>query len=161
MASPSSRTLLYTLGILASALWGERGNAQSPPEAPAASSIDGRWAVTWAQAVRIEPDGTTTVQRWGDGVLELTVSRDSVTGRWAPGTAGSTPVAWTLRGSFTDGHLMLVARDRTPADPRLAQIEALVFHGRIEGGTLTGRMRILGPARGTPVDRPWRAERIP
>lgn len=43
----------------------------APVRAQEGGGIAGRWAVTWAQAVRHNRDGTLDVQKWGDATLVL------------------------------------------------------------------------------------------
>jgi len=47
-----------------------------------AQDVSGDWDVRWAQAVRVESDGSVEVQAWGDAELHLVQDADRLTGTW-------------------------------------------------------------------------------
>lgn len=125
----------------------------------AAQSVGGTWNVRWAQAIRIERDGTVVVRRWGDGTLTLAVRGGSVSGEWTTETARE-PVTWTVSGSTTGGSLRLTATENDSNDPEIALIERVDFEATVGAEALEGhiRMTIRGQDR-EPVSRPFSASR--
>lgn len=132
--------------------------AALPPRRAAAQDVSGTWDVTWAQAVRINRDGSVEIQKWGPATLVLHQEGDAVTGTWTTRAAGV--VTWKVEGTLRDGRLELSARENDSDDPELAVVSRLRWRAEVEGGHLEGKMtlELRGSDRARPW-RPWRAER--
>lgn len=132
-----------------------RGLAQAS-DAPLA----GRWSVTWAQAVRVNPDGSLEIQRWGDAELILHVEGERVTGEWI--TSLRDRVTWRVEGSWEDGRLHLTATEHDSDNPELAAVESMEWEARVEAGRMEGTVwlhfRGVRSGRAAPP-RPFRATR--
>jgi len=120
-----------------------------------AQDVAGTWEVTWAQAVRVNGDGSVEFLRWGEAVLTLAREGERVTGTWVGPLA-----TWKVEGSFSAGSVTLSAHEHDSSDPQMAAIERFRWSGRLDGDRLEGQMWIdLRDRDREPPARPWRAVR--
>lgn len=136
----------------------------APLAAQEPAPVQGRWAATWARAVR-DDGATVVVQRTADAVLELAGSDHALEGTWT--TSVDEPETWHVTGSIDDGDVRLRAdatRDGTFPGDGTARLVALEWTGRrTADGSLEGSMWLTldtprGRLRSAP--RPWSARRI-
>jgi len=143
-----SRNVHRLLGAAAAVL----SVAFTAPGDAATQDVSGAWGVTWAQAVRNNPDGSMEIQRWGDAELVLGQDGDQVSGRWTTQVSGR--VTWTVRGTLAGDRLTLTASEHDSDDPQLAQVLEMRWRGRLAGDRLEGEMTLV--FRGADRPRPWR-----
>ena len=130
-----------------------------------AQDVSAAWKVTWAQGIRIQPDGAVEVESWGEAVLDLLQEGDRVSGTWVRPLGALGVARWHVEGSLLDGLLRLTATeaeaDTEAVRAQLAQVERLEWEGRLEDDRLAGEMWVIlreAPSR-VNQPRPWRAER--
>jgi hypothetical protein len=129
--------------------------------APAlAQDVSGDWEVRWAQAIRVNGDGTVEVQGWGDAALTLSQDGALVTGTWTTNVLEE--VSWPVSGTLEGDRLTLRATENDSANPELDVVEQLVWEGTVSPDRIEGTvaMSFKGMNR-PPGERPFTAVRAP
>lgn len=124
-----------------------------------AQDVSGDWDVRWAQAVRVESDGSVEVQAWGDAELHLVQDADRLTGTWT--THVRETVRWTFEGTIQDGRFSLESAGHDSHNPELVVVEGVHWEGALVDGRLDGyvAMRFQGMRR-EPARHPFSAEPV-
>ena len=144
-------TLAVTLLLAVLAPWWTATEAE-------AQDLNGEWDVRWAQAVRVNADGTVEVQRWGDASLALQHSGEQVTGTWT--TEVRERVTWAVTGTVRDGRLLLVATEHDSANDELAVVERITWQAEVKDDRLEGHvMLVIRGRQREPGRRPFTAAR--
>lgn len=130
------------------------------PSSSLAQDVTGVWDVRWAQAVRINRDGSVEIQRWGDAELALTRDGTAVSGTWTTHVAET--VTWTVAGTVEGDRILLEATENDSDNPELEIVERLVWRGTIAPNAIEGtvEMSFKGMDR-VPGARPFTATRRP
>ena len=126
---------------------------------PASSQeIEGVWDVRWAQAVRVNADGSVEIQRWGDATLVLTREGDEVRGTWTTDVVER--VEWRLAGTMDGATLTLTATENDSSNPDLAIVERLDWSASVHGDDIEGEVSMIIRGRSRPpARRPFTAQR--
>ncbi|MCH7992558.1 MAG: hypothetical protein IIC35_09100 [Gemmatimonadetes bacterium] len=124
-----------------------------------AQNLSGDWDVRWAQAVRVNRDGTVEIQSWGSADLSLVQDGTRLTGTWT--THVGETVTWMFTGTAHDGRFSLKSTGHDSDNPELAVVVGVRWEGAWADGHIEGHvaMRFEGMRR-EPARRPFSAEPI-
>lgn len=122
--------------------------------------VSGDWEVRWAQAIRVNGDGTVEIQRWGDATLTLRQDGARVTGTWTTNVLEE--VNWPVAGRLEGDRLTLRATENDSSNPELDVVEELAWEGTVSPDRIEGTvaMSFNGMSR-PPGERPFTAIRAP
>lgn len=123
------------------------------------SSVEGRWEVRWAQAVRNNGDGSMEVQRWGDATLELSVDGARVEGVWV--TDVLERVVWTVEGTVDGATVRLEGTENDSSNPELDIVDRITITATVAGDEIEGTVRLHIRGRDRPPGaRPFSGSRV-
>lgn len=146
-ASSRARGILAGLSLLA---------VIAPPIL--AQDVTGAWDVRWAQAVRVNGDGSVEIQKWGDAELVLEQDGSRVTGSWT--TDVLERVQWRLSGTIQNGRLRLEATDHDSTNEELAIVERIDWEATVRQDGIEGHVFLVIRGRQrAPGRRPFAATR--
>jgi hypothetical protein len=122
------------------------------------AQVAGDWDVRWAQAIRVNGDGSVEIQGWGDATLTLTQDGDQVNGVWTTNVLEE--VHWPVSGTLSGDRLTLRAGENDSTNPELDVVEQLVWEGTVAEDRIEGTvvMSFRGMSR-SPGERPFTATR--
>ena len=132
----------------------------SAPAPGKAQDVSGDWDVRWAQAIRVNTDGTVEIQAWGDAELSLRQEGTRLTGTWTTNVLEE--VHWPVTGTLEGERLTLRATENDSDNPELDVVEQLAWEGTVTADGLEGTVAMsFRNMRRPPAARPFTATRRP